>query len=213
MQAAGTLVPRAAARVRRVDLRVVIGVLLMLLAVGGSASVIGKAQARIPILVAARSVEPGQAISGSDLRVAELAVSEGVEYIPASSRGQMVGQIAAEPLWPGKVLGPRAFAKSFPLPGGFVGMSVALKPDRAVAGALRSGDRVAVIASVSPDRPDGKTTILFTDVPVLSVREAQTSEGSGVIVVLRLRLEEARALAQARSAGSVDLVLLPGGQA
>lgn len=186
--------------------------LLMLFAVGGSASLIRKAQARIPVLVAAGSLQPGEAISASDLRVAEVAIPRGVDYLPASSRGQIVGQIAAEPLWPGKLLGPKAVSRTLPMPAGFVAMSVIMKPDRAVTGDLRSGDHVAVIASTSPDRPDSRTTILFTDVPVLSVRQSQTSEGSAVIVILRLRLEEARALAQARAAGSIDLVLLPGGQ-
>jgi hypothetical protein len=52
---------------------------------------------------------------------------------------------------------------------------------------------------------------LLTEVPVLSVRQASTAEGEGLLVTLTLRLEEARAVAEARASGRVDLALLPGG--
>ncbi|MFY9588107.1 MAG: RcpC/CpaB family pilus assembly protein, partial [Actinomycetota bacterium] len=89
-------------------------------------------------------------------------------------------------------------------------MSLLLKPDRAAGGSLRPGDHVAVIASTAPGRGDPQTTILFTDVSVLSVSHADVSDGSGVLVTLRLRLEDARSLAAARAAGQVDLVQLSG---
>ncbi len=81
---------------------------------------------------------------------------------------------------------------------------------------MRSGDRVAVLSSPGVDEAGGNqqeaaTTILLADVPVLSVHQATTSEGEGVFVTLTLRLEEARALAEARASGRVDLALLPGG--
>ncbi len=63
MQAAEALLPRAHVRLRRVDLRVAVGVLLMLVAVFGGASLIKSAQARTPVLVAARAVQPGEACS------------------------------------------------------------------------------------------------------------------------------------------------------
>lgn len=208
MQAVQTFVPRAGVRIRRVDMRVVVGVVLMVVAIAGTSGLVQKAQNRTPVLVAAKTVQPGEIIKSSDLRTASMSVPAGVASVAGSSLSGIVGQVAAEPLWPGKLLSPQSVAKSSSLPAGYVAMSVALKPDRAAGGALRSGDRVAVIASTSPDRPEAKTTILLTDVPVLSSREARTSEGSGVIVLLRLRLEEARAIAEAQAAGSIDLVLL-----
>lgn len=210
MQAADALLPRAHVRLRRIDLRVGVGVLLMLVAVFGGASLIKAAQARTPVLIAAGHVEPGEVIEPSDVRVAEVSLSGGVAYLPASMRGQIVGRVAAEPLWEGKLLGPGSVSQAPPLPAGTVAMSVILKPDRAVAGSLRAGDSVAVIASVAPGRGDPRTTILFTSVPVLSVTHAEAAQGGGVIVTLRLRLEEARALAAARAAGDIDLVLLSG---
>lgn len=203
-------VPQAAVRVRRLDLRIVIGVLLMLFAIAANATLIRKAQDRTPVLVAAQPVQPGEVITAEHLRTAWISAADGIDYLPASDRASIVGQIAAEPLTPGKIIGKGAVVKTSPLPAGFVGMSLALKPERAAAGELRPGDRVGVIASTSPDRPDARTTILLRDIEVLSSRRSQTSEGSGVLVVLKVRLEEARAIAEAQSAGTIHLVLQSG---
>jgi Flp pilus assembly protein CpaB len=210
MQAAEALLPRAHVRLRRIDLRVAVGVLLMLVAVLGGASLIKSAQARTDVLVAARALEPGQVIGPEDVRVAGISLSGGVAYLPATMRGQIVGQVASEPLWPGKLLGPNSTSNSPPLPAGYAAMSLLLKPDHAAGGALRAGDHVAVIASTAPGRGDPNTTILFTNVVVLSATHADAASGGGVIVTLRLLLQDARALAAARAAGDINLALLSG---
>lgn len=204
------LVPQAAARVRRIDLRIVIGILLMLFTMAAGATVIRKAQDRTPVLVAAQQVQPGEVITAEHLRTAWISAAEGIDYLPASDRAGIVGQIAAEPLTRGKIIGSGAVIKTPALPAGFVAMSLALKPEKAAAGELRPGDRVAVIASTSPDRPDARTMILLRDIEILSSRHNQSSEGSGVLVVLKVRLEEARAIAEAQSAGTIHLVLQSG---
>lgn len=210
MGTADGILPRAHVRVRRIDLRVAVGVLLMVVAIFGGASLIRTAQARTAVLVAADSVQPGQVIQPSDVRVAELSLSGGIAYIAALMREQIVGHVAAEPLWAGKLLGPNSVSQSPPLPAGMVAMSLSLKPENAVAGIIASGDNVAVIASTTAGQSSPQTTILLTSVPVLAVSDAAADQGGGVIVTLRLRLEQARALAAARAAGTVDLVLLSG---
>jgi Flp pilus assembly protein CpaB len=216
MQASEALVAGAHSRLRRLDLRVAVGVLLMLVAVLGGASLIRGAQDRIPVLVAAGSVQPGEVIGPSDLRVVEMSVPAGVAYLSASAEGQIEGRVAAEPLWDGKVLGPGSVAEAPPVAAGMVAITLLLPPESAVGGDIRSGDRVAVLSSRGVDEAGGNqqeaaTTILLPDVPVLSVRDASTSEGEGVFVTVTLRLEEARAIAEARASGRVDLALLPGG--
>ena len=216
MQASEALVAGAHSRLRRLDLRVAVGVLLMLVAVLGGASLIRSAQDRIPVLVAAGSVQPGEVIGPSDLRVVEMSVPAGVAYLSASAEVQVEGRVAAEPLWDGKVLGPGSVAEAPPVAAGMVAITLLLPPESAVGGDVRSGDRVAVLSSPGVDEAGGNqqeaaTTILLPDVPVLSVRDASTSEGEGVFVTLTLRLDEARAIAEARASGRVDLALLPGG--
>lgn len=216
MQASEALVAGAHSRLRRLDLRVAVGLLLMLVAVLGGASLIRGAQDRTPVLVAAGSVQPGEVIGPSDLRVVEMSVPVGVAYLSASAEGQIEGRVAAEPLWDGKVLGPGSVAEAPPVAAGMVAITLLLPPESAVGGDVRSGDRVAVLSSPGVDEAGGNqqeaaTTILLPDVPVLSVRDASTSEGEGVFVTLTLRLDEARAIAEARASGRVDLALLPGG--
>ena len=207
-------IPRAHAQLRRLDLRVVTGLLLMLIAVIGGSSLIRKAQARTPALVAKAEVQPGEVIKAEDVRIDEVSLPAGIGYIPASARTEVVGQVAAEPLWPGKLLGPGAVSQAPPLRKGMVAFSLLLPLESAVAGEIRAGDRTAVLASPRPEQAVGAdelgTTILFDDVRVLSVRQASAAEGDGVLVVLALRLEEARAIAEARATGRVDLALIAG---
>src|SRR4029453_2252075 len=212
MQASEALGAGAHSRLRRLDLRVAVGVLLMLVAVLGGASLIRSAQDRIPVLVAAGSVQPGEVIGPSDLRVVEMSVPAGVAYLSARAKGRVEGGVAGEPLWDGKVLGPGSVAEAPPVAAGMVAITLLLPPQSAVGGDIRSGDRVAVLSSPGVDEAGGNqqqaaTTILLPDVPVLSVRDASTSEGEGVFVTLTLRLDEARAIAEARASGRVDLAL------
>jgi Flp pilus assembly protein CpaB len=216
MQASEALVAGAHSRLRRLDLRVAVGLLLMTIAVLGGASLIRNAQARTPVLVAAGSVQPGEVIEASDLRVAEISLPAGVSYLSASMEGEIEGRVAAEPLWDGKVLSTGSVAETPPLAVGTVAITLLLPPESAVGGSVRAGDNVAVLSSpgvneAGGDQESSATTILLTEVPVLSVRQASTAEGEGLLVTLTLRLEEARAVAEARASGRVDLALLPGG--
>jgi Flp pilus assembly protein CpaB len=216
MQASEALVAGAHSRLRRLDLRVAIGLLLMTVAVLGGASLIRNAQARTPVLVAAGSVQPGEVIEASDLRVAEISLPAGVSYLSATMEGEIEGRVAAEPLWEGKILAPGSVAETPPLAPGMVAITLLLPPESAVGGSVRAGDNVAVLSSpgvneAGVDQESSATTILLAEVPVLSVLQASTAEGEGLLVTLTLRLEEARAVAEARASGRVDLALLPGG--
>jgi Flp pilus assembly protein CpaB len=216
MQASQALVAGTHSRLRRLDLRVAVGLLLMTVAVLGGASLIRNAQARTPVLVAAGSVQPGEVIEASDLRVAEISLPAGVSYLSASMEGEIEGRVAAEPLSEGKVLAPGSVAEAPPLAPGMVAITLLLPPESAVGGGVRAGDNVAVLSSpgvneAGADQTSPATTILLTEVPVLSVLQASTAEGEGLLVTLTLRLEEARAVAEARASGRVDLALLPGG--
>src|SRR5512133_1611541 len=55
-----TAVPRSTARLRRIDLRVVIGLALLLAGVLGTVTVVQRAGQRVPVLVVAREVPAGR---------------------------------------------------------------------------------------------------------------------------------------------------------
>jgi len=205
-----TAVPRQAARLRRVDLRVVIGLALLLAGVVGTVGVVQRAGQRTPVLVMARDVPAGQVIDAQDVRVAELGLAPGIAALGAHERGRVVGQVASAPLAAGQVLGPTAVAEGLPLAAGQVLMSVAVSPEHAAAGTLRAGDQVAVVASGAPDQPTAaRAEVLLSPVPVLSVVAPDPDAGGDgkLLVSLAIPEEQAPVLAQAAH-GTVDLVLL-----
>lgn len=207
---ASTAVPRSAARLRRVDLRVVIGLALLLAGVLGTVAMVERAGQRMPVLVMARDVRSGQLVGDQDVRVAELGVAPGVATLGVGDRALVVGRVASAPLAAGQVLSPAAVPDGPSLEPGQVAMSLAVAPEHAAAGLLQAGDRVAVIASGKPDQPDRRADVVLSPVPVLAVHPpTDAAGGDGQLVVsLAVRLEQAPLLAQAAQ-GTVDLVLLP----
>jgi Flp pilus assembly protein CpaB len=206
-----TVVPRSAVRLRRLDLRVVIGLALLLAGVVGTVGVVQAAGERTPVLVMARDVPAGQLIGELDVRVAELGLAPGVATLGVRERGRVVGRVASAPLAAGQVLDPATVADPSPIEAGQVLMSVAVAPEHAAAGTLRAGDQVAVVASSPPEQPTaGRAGLLLSPVPVVSV-SATTDEAGGdgkLLVSLAVAQEQAPALAQAAH-GTLDLVLLP----
>jgi len=205
-----TAVPRSAARLRRLDLRVVIGLALLLAGVVGTVGVVQRAGQRMPVLVMARDVQAGQVIGEQDVRVAELGLARGVAALGVRDRGRVVGQVASVPLAAGQVLGPTAVAEGPPLAAGQVLMSLAVAPEHAAAGTLRAGDQVAVVASGPPDQPTAtRAEVVLSPVPVLSVLAPDPDAGGDgkLLVSLAIPDDQVPALAQAAH-GTVDLVLL-----
>jgi Flp pilus assembly protein CpaB len=209
-----TVVPKTAARMRRVDLRVLIGLALLLVGVLGTLGIVQQAGQRSPVLVMARAVQAGQVIDTGDVRVAELGVAPGVATLGVGERARVVGRVAAVPLESGQVLSPAVVADGPALAAGQVAMSMALAPEHAAAGLLRAGDRVAVLASGKPGDTiaSGRAGVLLSPVRVLSVlpQGDDTSADRKLLVSLAVRPEQAVLLAQATQ-GTLDLVLLPAG--
>lgn len=211
---ASSVVPQTAARVRRLDLRVLIGLALLLAGVLGTLNIVQRAGQRTPVLVMARTVQAGQVIGDQDVRVAELGLDSGVATLGAADRARVVGRVASMPLAAGQVLSPNAVAEGPALAPGQVAMSLALAPEHAAAGALRPGDRVAVVASAKPGDTTagvgGHAGIVLSPVRVLSVLDQSDDSGTGqtLLVTLAVRAEQAGLLAQAAQ-GTVDLALLP----
>lgn len=205
-----TVAPRSAARLRRLDLRVVIGLALLLAGMVGTVGVVQRAGQRTPVLVMARDVPAGQVIGAQDVRVAELGLAPGLAVLGVQDRGRVVGRVASVPLSAGQVLGPTTVAEGPPLATGQVLMSVAVAPEHAAAGTLRAGDQVAVVASSAPDQPTAtRAEVLLSPVPVLSVLAPDPDAGGDgkLLVSLAVPQEQAPVVAQAAH-GTVDLVLL-----
>ena len=214
MQASEALVAGAHSRLRRFDLRVVIGLLLMTVAVLGGASLIRNAQARTPVLVAAG---PCSRARSSRPPISEWSRCPFRRASPTSRprRGQIEGRVAAEPLWEGEGPRPRIGRRGAALAAGTVAITLLLPPESAVGGDVRAGDQRG--GALQPGRERGRaaqdqsaTTILLTEVPVLSVRR-RARRGRGPAGHADAPPRGGPGGRGGPGLGRVDLALLPGG--
>lgn len=205
--------PRMVERSRRIDLRVVVGLLLFAVGVFATSGVIRQANERTPVLVVSRTLQPGQTLSPDDVRVAEVGLPPGIAAISAGQINDIVGKAVMSPLVEGQILSPASVATGSPIVPGQVAMSVAVAPSHAAGGALRAGDRVMVLSTQSPDRSSARTIVLLSEVEILSV---ETEDGLGaepaIAVTVAISESDAPTLAQAANSGVIDLVLLPAGE-
>lgn len=207
------VLPRAIARTRRIDMRVVVGLLLFTVGILATSGLIRQAQERTPVLVATRTLEPGDTIQEGDLRVAEVGLSPGVASIPADRLETLVGQVLTAPVENGQIMTPGALSSAPSLAPGEVAISIGVPPQHAVAGNLKAGDRVRLLATEDPGRPTARTSVLLSDVRVVAVHQEDAPAADPTLTVtLGVAADDATAVAQSANSGVLDLVLQPGGE-
>jgi Flp pilus assembly protein CpaB len=204
------VLPRVAVQSRRIDLRVVVGLLLFIIGVLATSSLIRQAKQRTPVLVVAHSLQPGDTLTPNDLRVAELGLASGVATVPANNLNSVLGRVLTSPVEAGQVLSPGAISDGSSLAAGQVALSVPVAPAHAAGGSLRSGEHVMLLGTEDPDRPTAHTRVLLSSVEVIAV---VTAEGPGIepnlTVTLAVGTHDAPSVVQAANSGVLDLVLLP----
>jgi Flp pilus assembly protein CpaB len=205
--------PRAVARTRRIDMRVVLGLLLFVVGILATSGLIRQAQQRTPVLIATRALEPGHTIEEGDLRAAEVGLGPGVVSVPAQELGLVEGQVLAAPVEEGQIVTPGAVSGGTSVSTGQVALSVGVTPQHAAGGSLRSGDRLQLLATEDPDRPTARTSVLLSDVEVVAVTQGQGPAADPLLTVtLAVDFDDAAAVAQAANSGVLDLALLPAGE-
>lgn len=176
----------------------------------------GKASAdqkQVPVLVVSEQVERG---ATSD----ELAHAVHVERIPAGARAPRAltsvealdGRVPASDLYPGEQLVADRLTDpaevGAELPDGMTAVSLSLEPQRAVAGQVRAGARVNVLASY--DEPPSTETVL-RNVLVEGVTRTDAPDNGGqtvkgtVLVTLAVTPEQAEKVVHAADHGRVWL--------
>jgi Flp pilus assembly protein CpaB len=160
------------------------------------------------VLVAAREIPTGEVIRGRDLRVEKVRAG-GLAMIEAADRERVVGQRAAEPLYPGKVLAPRALTKEAPLAPGEVAIVLALDPEQAGEGLLHPGQQAAVVGVVREALKEPEGRVVAPSVRVAAVRPSEVPGKVEVELVLG-SAEEASAIVAAEHSGRIHLVLTGG---
>ena len=219
---------RAIRQPRRIDLRVVFGLFLLLLATGGSIAFWSASSDTRAVLVATRDLPAGATLSASDLAVARVRVDDAIYETawPATAREELIGRQLAEPAHAQQLLVRAQFSSRPPLQPDQLALTIPVRPDTAIGGRVRPGDYVQVLSTTGKGKPDTETFVVLRRVRVHDVgREervtvvntAGASEGAprpsaqGPISTLTLVVtqDQALELARARWNGELDVALLP----
>lgn len=182
------------------------------------------------VLIAARDIPQGAAISPSDIGVAafpEEAISDAFVRIAnqPSAQSDFVGAVTrrafvrGEPIVASSVVQAegRGFMAAMLQPG-FRAVSVEIDPATAAGGYIQPNDHVDVIATMRNEGGDGegyRSVIVLQDIRVIALgEETQPQEGgdgprviNAGVAVLEMSAEDARVLAQADALGQIHLVL------
>ena len=216
---------RALRRPRHLDLRAVLGVVLMLFTIAGSMVVWSALSDTRAVLVATRDVPAGAVLSSGDVSITHLRLDDSIYQaaVPADNVAALVGKQLAEPVHAHQILVQSQLNPRAALAAGQVAMTIAMTAENAGGGEIRAGDSVEVFQTINKGKPDSKTAVVLPRVVVYSVGYDQQSTVSnsggstsgtaptGVLksVTLAVSQDQAAALALAKWNSDLDLVLLP----
>ncbi|MBX9747725.1 MAG: Flp pilus assembly protein CpaB [Hyphomonadaceae bacterium] len=183
------------------------------------------------VLVAARDVPQGAALTPSDLAVVLFpadSVSQSFVRLSAqpSAQADLVGAVTrrpfaqGEPITLGSVVQPdgRGFMAAQLAPG-FRAVSIEIEAQSAAGGYIQPNDRVDVLVTTRIDTPAGgeqvNSNIILEDVRVLALGETTQTQTGGEapvviqagVAVLELTAEDSRVLALANEMGEISLAL------
>lgn len=218
---------RALRRPRRVDWRVVAGVLLLLISVLGTITFWSSTIDTRAVLVARRDLPAGATIGTADLAVAQVRLDDTLyaAALPATEQAALAGKQLAEPVHAGQILVRAQVAGPSRLAPDQLAITIAVKTETAAGGALRPGDAVRVFLTQNKGKPDSRTSVVLDRVTVYSVGHDErltmtnpngatagtTATDTGPLTSLTLIVtpDQALQLANAKWNGDLDVALLP----
>jgi hypothetical protein len=161
--------PRRIATPGWLDVRLVLGVALVLASVLLGAKVVSSARHTAPVVAARRDLAAGTVLSADDLTVVSARLPDAGGSIYASGPGDLVGQRLSQPVSAGEFV-PLAAVDAVPT---HTTVTVPFEPTAAPD--LRKGQRIEVWVSVGTC----PALVLLPDVTVQAVRTDNGSFGSG----------------------------------
>ncbi|MGW0751971.1 SAF domain-containing protein [Streptomyces sp. NPDC002587] len=166
---------------------------------------------RTAVLVVARDVPVGAAITDADLAPASLALDPAVKAVPVAKKAGMVGQRAAVALKAGALLSPSQVTSASLVKPGEQLVGVALKPSQLPASRLAPGQQVLIVSTPDPVQAGGKPADAGAAPKALAatvVAVGQPAPATGVVVVdVAVPASDGPALAARVATGAVALIL------
>ncbi len=214
---------RALTAPRQLDRRLVFGALLCVIGIVGVLNLVGVAgpQDRT-VVVAAHDLPAGQILQASDLSTAHVRIPDAMAQQAWSSEelSSLVGRQLALPVpanWligtaqltaPDAVLAPDQVVDQIPL-----------KADSAVVDRIQKGDTVTILVSIPDGKPNAGTRTVVPRATVARVGRDSARAGGGsssqtslTSLDVVLTLEQASAVADARTNGELTILLAGPGQ-
>ncbi|MFZ3475755.1 SAF domain-containing protein [Streptomyces sp. 4.24] len=169
---------------------------------------------RTAVLVVARDVPQGAAITDADLAPASLALDPAVKAVPVAKKAEMVGQRAAVGLKAGALLSPGQVTSVSLIKAGEQLVGVALKASQLPASRLAPGQKVLIVSTPDPSQAaaGGKAADVAAPKTVAAtvVAVGLPAPATGVVVVdVAVPVVEGPTLAARVATGAVALILAP----
>lgn len=219
-----TLTPTRALRPpRRIDWRAIGGIILLLVATGGSVGFWSATSDTRTVVIATRDLPAGARLTAADFAVARVRVDDAIYQaaIPANELASLVGQQLREPVYAQQILARAEFSPRPALGPNQVALTIAVSPETAAGGRILPGDTVELLLTTNKGKPDEQTTVVLPRVTVYDVGyDQQTavvnaeSDGqastSGPVRWLTLALSPPDAIkaTRAKYAGEIDVALV-----
>jgi Flp pilus assembly protein CpaB len=205
---------RRAGRLPRVDARLAVGLLLMAVSVGGGLRLAGAADRTVPVVAATHDLAAGHVLARADLEIAR--VHGGRLFLATLVRGAdrplLVGQVLLAPV---ARHGPVARAALATAPRAGREITVPIAPEHALAGAVRVGERVDVLATFDKAGPGARTVTVVRGAEVVAVSRSHGLFGQGgpqvSAITLSVAPDDAVFLAFALRTGELDIIRSTGG--
>ena len=212
---------RALRQPRRLDVRLALGFVVMVLTTAGSIIFWGLTSDARPVVLAARDLPALAVLTPADLTVAHLRLDDTTYQaaVPGDDLASLVGRPLAEPVHAHQVLVRAQIAPRPPLAADQMAMTIPIDPEASVGGRLRPGDQVQVIVTLNKGKPEVRAAVVLDRVSVYDVgydtrggviaTDGPSSQGAVRWLTLAVTPDQSRRLAEAKGSGDLDVTLLP----
>ncbi len=193
-------------RLSTIDTRVVGGIVLVAVSVIGGLGLSSDPEATTPVYVAATDLDAGHVLTRNDLKVAELRAPDStLNGLARPSRGgPPVGRSLQTPLRANAMVGLDGLG---PVAPAGREITIPVTPDHALGGAVRTGDRVDVLATFDKGTDAARTLTVARAATVHGVVQSDGLFGqhAGAITALTLDVEPDAAIVVAFAARNAEL--------
>jgi Flp pilus assembly protein CpaB len=207
---------RIAARMPRLDSRLVVGLLLVALSVIGGLRLAASADRTVAVYAAARDLPADHVLTPGDLTTTRLNASAGVleRLVRAGAAAAPTRRVLRFPLREGELVATSALGTAT---GRGREITVPIGPDHALGGALEPGDRVDILASFDKGTETAKTLTVAARAQVTAVMHSAglfgQREGELSALTISVPANDVVLVAFAIRNGEIDIVRADGRRA